>query len=79
MKKSCLKATAYAILVIGLAVGSGCVACLPQHPVIHEGPVSACYPSAHDPCVPLDHNPSVLNPWDLMSSVFRPFLYGPPR
>lgn len=65
-------------MVIVLAV-SGCVSCIPQYTAPPEPPPSACYPTGHDPFVPLDHNPSVLNPWNMFSSLLIPFLYGPPR
>jgi len=57
----------------------GCVSCLPQYLAPPNGPVSACYPMGHDPYVPMDHNPSPLNPFDFLGSIATPFLYGPPR
>jgi hypothetical protein len=44
-----------------------------------EGPVSACYPTGHDPYIPMDHNPSIFNPWDILQSVANGFMFGPPR
>ena len=58
---------------------SGCVACLPQYMAPPEAPVSACYPVGTDPFIPMDHNPSPFNPFDVGASVASPLLYGPPR
>lgn len=58
---------------------SGCSCCIPQYVTPPRAPVSACYPTGHDPYIPLDHNPSLFNPWDVMRSVFAGLLYGPPR
>ncbi len=66
------------ILATALAA-SGCVSCLPQYVIPPEGPVSACYPAGHDPYIPMDHNPSPLNPWDVLTSVATSFMFGPPR
>jgi hypothetical protein len=66
------------VLLAALA-SSGCISCLPYYVPPPEGPVSACYPVGHDPYIPMDHNPSLFHPWDFVASVFRPFLYGPPR
>ncbi len=57
----------------------GCKSCLPQYMAPPTGPVSKNYPTGHDPYIPMDHNPSPLNPFDLMASIMNPFLYGPPR
>ena len=62
-----------------LLVAGGCVSCIPQYTAPPLGPASACYPTGHDPFIPMDHNPSILNPWDALSSVSAPVLYGPPR
>ncbi|MGC8906964.1 MAG: hypothetical protein ACP5M0_05925 [Desulfomonilaceae bacterium] len=72
------------ILIIGLIVItpfaiSGCISCIPQYAAPPEPPPSACYPTGHDPFVPMDHNPTAMNPWDLFSSLAGPLLYGPPR
>jgi len=69
-------------LLVLLAVVSGltgCISCIPQYVAPPKGPVSAKYPQGHDPYVPMDHNPSIFNPWDLLRSVAAPLLYGPPR
>ena len=71
-------------LVLGLALMSllgmsGCKSCLPQYMTPPTGPVSKNYPVGHDPYVPMDHNPSALNPFDLLASTLSQFLYGPPR
>ncbi|MEJ2718399.1 MAG: hypothetical protein P8182_14900 [Deltaproteobacteria bacterium] len=68
-----------ALIVAASVAMGGCVSCLPQYVAPPEGPVSACYPTGHDPYIPMDHNPALINPWDLMSSVAAPFIYGPPR
>lgn len=68
-----------ALLLAAVVAATGCVSCIPQYTAPPEGPVSACYPTGHDPYIPMDHNPSVLNPWDLISAIFRPMIYGPPR
>jgi hypothetical protein len=62
-----------------LAALSGCVSCIPQYMAPPTGPVSQCYPQGHDPYIPMDHNPTPFNPWDMLSSLGAPFLYGPPR
>ena len=68
------------MLILAAALGaSGCVSCLPQYVIPPEGPVPACYPSGHDPFVPMDHNPSLFNPWDILTSVTTGFMFGPPR
>ncbi len=71
-------------LILGLIMSvtlasAGCVSCIPQYVAPPLGPPSSCYPVGHDPYVPKDHNITVLNPWDLLSSIAGPFLYGPPR
>jgi|GEM_PF-714468 len=71
-------------LILGLIMAAtlasaGCVSCIPQYVAPPLGPSSACYPVGHDPFVPKDHNIAVLNPWDILSSVAAPFVYGPPR
>jgi hypothetical protein len=58
---------------------SGCMSCIPQYVAPPEAPVSTCNPTGHDPYIPMDHNPSIFNPWDAIASVMSPFLYGPPR
>jgi len=68
------------VFLLSAAVGlGGCVSCIPQYMAPPTGPVSTCYPVGHDPYVPMDHNPSIFNPWDLFSSLAAMFLYGPPR
>lgn len=67
------------IVLVGIMFLSGCVSCIPQYVAPPVAPASACYPSGNDPFIPMDHNPSLFNPWDLISSVVSPFLYGPPR
>lgn len=71
-------------LILGLALAAtlaaaGCVSCIPQYTAPPDGPVSACYPTGHDPYIPMDHNPAIANPWDAARSVLAPFAYGPPR
>ena len=66
------------MLFIVLAA-AGCVSCNKQYVAPPEGPVSSCYPAGHDPYIPMDHNPSLINPWDAVSSITAPFRYGPPR
>ena len=71
-------------LILGLIVAAtiastGCVSCIPQYVAPPLGPSSTCYPVGHDPFIPKDHNPAIVNPWDLLSSIAAPFLYGPPR
>lgn len=73
------KSFLYYSAIMALLLTSGCVSCLPQYTAPPMGPPSACYPAGHDPFVPMDHNPSILNPWDLLSSVSVPLAYGPPR
>lgn len=77
--KGLLKILLCAVLLAALFTMAGCISCIPQYVAPPEGPVSACYPVGYDPYVPMDHNPSLLNPWDALSSIFAPFLYGPPR
>jgi len=77
--KGICKVLVLALTVAYLVALGGCVSCIPQYVAPPSGPVSTCYPVGHDPYVPMDHNPSILNPWDLLSSVAAPFLYGPPR
>jgi hypothetical protein len=67
------------ILAIALLASAGCMSCLPKYAAPPHGPVSSCYPVGHDPFVPMDHNVSALNPWDLLASMTQMFLYGPPR
>ncbi|MGB6068762.1 MAG: hypothetical protein WBG50_28465 [Desulfomonilaceae bacterium] len=67
------------LMIAAALVAGGCMSCLPQYVAPPSGPVSTCYPTGHDPYIPMDHNPSAFNPWDLMSSLASPFLYGPPR
>ncbi len=76
---SVLRRLIIVLVLAGLTMAGGCISCIPQYVAPPEGPVSACYPVGHDPYVPLDHNPSMLNPWDVLRSVFAPMLYGPPR
>jgi len=68
-----------ALLLAAVVAATGCVSCIPHYTAPPEGPVSACYPTGHDPYIPMDHNPSILNPWDLIGAIFRPMIYGPPR
>jgi hypothetical protein len=77
--KSRLKFLFLVFVLLALPVLNGCVSCLPQYTAPPTAPPSACYPSGHDPYVPMDHNPTPLNPWDLFSSITAPFMYGPPR
>lgn len=77
--KGTFKALILALTLAGLACLGGCVSCIPQYVAPPKGPVSACYPVGHDPYIPMDHNPSAFNPWDVLASVAAPFLYGPPR
>ena len=74
-----LKKLLLVVMVAGALVASGCVSCIPQYVIPPEGPVYACYPAGRDTYIPMDHNPSIFNPWDLLSSVATPFMYGPPR
>jgi len=68
------------MLILAVALtASGCLSCLPQYVIPPEGPVSACYPTGHDPYIPMDHNPSIFNPWDILQSVANGFMFGPPR
>jgi hypothetical protein len=67
------------MLVVGTVALSGCVSCIPRYTAPPHGPVSSCYPVGHDPYIPMDHNPSIWNPWDALASVTAPFMYGPPR
>jgi hypothetical protein len=69
-----------AIFIVCLALAlNGCIACLPQYMAPPEGPVSACYPVGSDPYIPMDHNPSPINPWDFAASIMSPMMYGPAR
>lgn len=77
--KGILKILVYSLILAVVVAMSGCISCIPQYVAPPEGPVSACYPVGHDPYIPMDHNPSLLNPWDALSSVLAPFVYGPPR
>ncbi|HTY24102.1 MAG TPA: hypothetical protein VMC85_13290 [Desulfomonilaceae bacterium] len=74
-----LKKLVLGLILMGMLASAGCVSCLPQYVAPPLGPPSTCYPVGHDPFIPMDHNPSPLNPWDAFASVFSPFLYGPPR
>jgi hypothetical protein len=67
------------LLMAAILVSAGCVSCIPQYVAPPLGPSSTCYPVGHDPFIPKDHNPTFLNPWDILSSVAGPFLYGAPR
>lgn len=77
--KSLIRNLSIVLVLLSMLWLSGCVSCLPQYVAPPVGPVSSCYPMGHDPYVPMDHNPSPLNPYDLIGSVASPFLYGPPR
>ncbi|MFH1117349.1 MAG: hypothetical protein V1792_25805 [Pseudomonadota bacterium] len=77
--KACFKILLICAALSGFVAATGCVSCLPQYTAPPHGPVSACHPVGHDPYVPMDHNPSAFNFWDLLGSVTGPFLYGPPR
>ncbi len=77
--KRVLKKLALLVLLLGLVMLSGCISCIPYYTAPPEGPVSSCYPAGHDPFIPKDHNPSILNPWDAISAALAPVLYGPPR
>jgi len=68
-----------ALVVSVTLLGTGCVSCIPQYTAPPEASPSACYPTGHDPYIPLDHNSSPLNPWNILGSLASPFLYGPPR
>jgi hypothetical protein len=74
-----LKKTIVLAAVAGLLFCSGCSTCIPKYTAPPEGPVSACYPAGHDPFIPMDHNPSPLNPFDLLNNFAAPMAYGPPR
>lgn len=78
MPSFCRYIVVFAILA-GLMTAGGCVSCIPQYTAPPTAPPSACYPAGHDPYIPMDHNPSPLNPWDLVKSVAAPLVYGPPR
>ena len=67
------------LIVAATLASAGCVSCIPQYVAPPLGPSSACYPVGHDPFIPKDHNAAVLNPWDVLSSVAAPLMYGPPR
>jgi hypothetical protein len=77
--KACLKILVLCATLTVLLAASGCVSCLPQYTAPRHAPVSACYPVGHDPYIPMDHNPSPLNFWDLFAGMAGPFVYGPPR
>ncbi|MBI4961987.1 MAG: hypothetical protein HY913_01795 [Desulfomonile tiedjei] len=79
MIKSLLKSLILGLALTAILAAGGCVSCIPQYTAPPDGPVSACYPTGHDPYIPMDHNPGMLNPWDTVRSVVAPFLYGPPR
>jgi len=71
-------------LILGLALAAtlaaaGCMSCIPQYTAPPDGPASACSPTGHDPYIPMEHNPGMLNLWDLARSAAAPFAYGPPR
>jgi hypothetical protein len=66
------------ILIVFTLIG-GCISCIPQYTAPPDPPVSAHYPVGQDPYIPMDHNPSVFNFWDVSNSVLSPFMYGPPR
>ncbi|AFM27600.1 hypothetical protein [Desulfomonile tiedjei] len=74
-----LKLVLLVLVLFASLAAAGCVSCIPQYTAPPDGPVSAKYPAGHDPYVPLDHNISPWNPWDVLSSVASPLLYGPPR
>ena len=74
-----LKRIVLVVAVVSLLGLSGCKSCVPQYMAPPTGPVSKNYPTGHDPYLPMDHNPSPLNPFDLVASMMSPFLYGPPR
>jgi hypothetical protein len=74
-----LKRFILCLMLFTILLGSGCVSCLPQYTAPPDGPVSRCYPTGHDPYIPMDHNPSLFHFWDLVASVTSPFIYGPPR
>ncbi len=78
MSRKIRKLILFIIVAAALAV-SGCVSCIPQYTAPPTGPVSAKYPAGHDPYIPMDHNPSPLNPWDAVSSFAAPLMNGPPR
>ena len=75
----CVKQLVLVLILISLFALSGCLSCIPQYVAPPRGPVSACYPTGHDPYIPMDHNPSIFNPWDIWSSLAAPALYGPQR
>ncbi len=77
--KSTIRKLILILALLAATAATGCVSCIPQYVAPPEGPVSGCYPVGHDPYVPMDHNPSMLNPWDLLTSVAAPWVYGPPR
>ncbi|HMK36382.1 MAG TPA: hypothetical protein VK463_15010 [Desulfomonilaceae bacterium] len=77
--KRVLKNLLLCLVFIALLTTAGCVSCIPQYLAPPTGPASACYPVGNDPYIPMDHNPSPLNPWDAAKSLVAPFLYGPPR
>ncbi len=74
-----MKCLVIGVALLGLVGLSGCKSALPQYMAPPTGPVSKNYPTGHDPYVPMDHNPSALNPFDLLASMMSPFMYGPPR
>ncbi len=77
--KSLCKALIVCLMLLALLVPSGCISCIPQYMAPPMGPVSPCYPTGHDPYIPMDHNPTAISPWDWLASLFTPFMYGPPR
>jgi hypothetical protein len=79
MDKHIVKKLILGLVVAATLAAAGCVSCLPQYTAPPEGPVSACYPTGHDPYIPMDHNPSIVNPWDAIRGAATPFVYGPPR
>lgn len=79
MDKCIVKKLILGLVVAATLAATGCVSCLPQYTAPPEGPVSACYPTGHDPYIPMDHNPSIVNPWDAIRGAAAPFAYGPPR
>lgn len=74
-----IKGLVLALALVSLVGLGGCKSSLPQYMAPPTGPVSKNYPMGHDPYIPMDHNPSPLNPFDLAASVMTPFMYGPPR
>jgi len=79
MISSWFKSLILCAVLLAMLIAGGCVSCIPHYTAPPVGPVSQCYPVGHDPYIPMDHNPSLFNPWDFLASVASPFLYGPPR